>query len=48
MTNLIGRQLDNYRIESLLGEGGMGSVYRATDVNLARTVAVKVGQMKLL
>lgn len=39
---LIGRQLDNYRIERLLGRGGMASVYYATDVRLNRPVAVKV------
>ena len=39
---LIGKQIDNYRVDALLGEGGMGSVYRSWDVKLARTVAVKV------
>ena len=42
MHPLIGTQLDQYRIESLLGEGGMGSVFRGLDTNLARPVAVKV------
>ena len=37
-----GQQIENYRIDSVLGEGGMGSIYRATDVNLMRPVAVKV------
>lgn len=39
---LLGRQLDEFRLDELLGRGGMASVYRATDVRLRRNVAIKV------
>ncbi|MFN8377494.1 MAG: protein kinase [Anaerolineae bacterium] len=39
---LIGRTLSIYRIERLLGRGGMASVYFARDVNLQRPAAIKV------
>jgi serine/threonine protein kinase/Tol biopolymer transport system component len=37
----VGFEVAHYRIESKLGEGGMGSVYRALDTKLNRLVAIK-------
>src|SRR5215467_8044248 len=38
----VGSQLGPYKIESTLGAGGMGKVYRARDTKLKRDVAIKV------
>src|SRR6516162_5810670 len=42
MALLPGTTLGPYEIQSLLGAGGMGEVYRARDTRLERTVAIKI------
>ncbi|MBE2220109.1 MAG: protein kinase [Anaerolineae bacterium] len=42
MKQLIGTQIGQYQIEALLGEGGMGAVYRAHDLKHDRMVAFKI------
>ena len=37
-----GTRLGPYVIEEMLGAGGMGEVYRATDTRLKRAIAIKV------
>ncbi|WP_026316218.1 serine/threonine-protein kinase [Actinokineospora enzanensis] len=40
--DLTGRRLGHYRIDGVLGKGGMSVMYRATDMRLGRKVALKV------
>ncbi len=40
--NLVGEQIDQYRIVAKLGEGGMGTVYKAVHTKLDKIVALKI------
>ncbi|MGW0367246.1 serine/threonine-protein kinase [Streptomyces sp. NPDC002990] len=41
-SGLIGKQIAGYRVERMIGRGGMAVVYRAKDLRLDRTVALKL------
>src|SRR5687767_6485233 len=40
--DLLGKMLGNFRMDHMLGEGGMGAVYQAYDLSLQREVAIKL------
>jgi serine/threonine-protein kinase len=43
-SNLFGQNIGEYRIESRLGAGSLGIVYRAVNENTGKTVAIKVAR----
>ncbi len=42
MDQLIGKEIDNYKILEIIGRGGMGIVFKAMDMNLEKIVALKM------
>ncbi len=45
--SLIGKQLNNYKVVSFIGAGGMGGVFKGWDIALERVVALKVISFEL-
>ena len=42
MALTVGSRLGHYEVTALIGEGGMGQVYQATDTKLNRQMALKI------
>lgn len=47
MESLIGQELGEYRVETMVGKGGMGAVYKAWDIQMKQPVAIKVFPLKM-
>lgn len=48
MSNPIGQSIDRYHVLAQLGEGGMATVYKAYDMRLETSVAIKIIRMESL
>ncbi len=48
MALTVGARLGHYDVTALIGEGGMGQVYQATDTKLNRQVALKMANRDLV